>query len=598
MSVTIKLYENMSEPNRLDKTKYLQLIEVITGELRSDVNILSPIIEVEIKASDIFIAALVINYVYIVEFKRYYYVTSFDVCNGNTNPSDLKVLVRLYLRVDVLMSWGSNISALSGVVDRQEKQYNNRIIDNNLPVLPSCTLLRENAYYQNNKPNPFIDFSSNATATFDSVYCYVITLSDICRGGLSKTLTSIGYGCSSYVCTPKQIRAIIQYILTATWKSNLNYLFTNPTEAIISIKCFPFNILEFLPADRLTYDYNKTKTIYIGNTYHEFSDIGEFYNVHDNLKVLINVTRGFRKDDLKYEPGSLQGYLPTMYYKSTGKTFNKDYSFLAYTDYQIYLPYYGFFNIDYNKYCDVSDNDIYINVIIRYLVDITTGDTTIILSNRTYPFDTQANINKAMNDVDHVTDIINFNIAVDCPYSYTNINDIEKSKLFAGIKLGTIAMSSYSNFLSGMPIEPPMQLTPKTQVPTKQYIKEYSQYQQDKQSYVYGNLSNDINNISNLVIGTMKEMQYKINSTVLDNTFNKFIINNVAFIQMKLPDVDEYENYAELNGRPCNKYMMIANLEGYTKFSLIHVDIQCTEEERKEIEQILKSGFYCPYKTK
>lgn len=589
MSVNVILYKNTSEQNRLDKTEYLTTIESLSGELRNDVNILNPVLEIYLSSTNI----NQVNYIYIQEFNRYYFVNNFDICNGNKTSNTTEVLIRYYLQVDVLMSWKDDIKKLSGVVDRQEKNYNNRIIDNKLPILPESIVLRDDANYTNTKPKPFIDFSSISNSTFNTVYCYVITLSDICRGGLTKTLTSIGYGCSSYVCTPRQIRAILQYILTATWKTNLSYLFSDPTEAIISIKCFPFNIIEFLPPDRLGYDYNKTKTIYIGNTYKEFTDIGEFYNVHDNLKVLINVTRGFRKDDLKYEPGKLQALITTMYKEATGNEFNSDYTFLKCTDYQVYLPYYGFFNIDYSKYINHS---LAIGMYIRYLVDISTGETTIILSDKTYPFDTTANIDKAMNDVDHIIDIINFNISVDCTYSYTNINDIEKAKLFAGIKLGTIAMSSYSNFLSGMPIAPPMQITPKTHVPTKQYRKEYSQYQQDKQEYVYGNLSNDITDISNQVIGTMKEMQYKINSTVLDNTFNKFIINNVPFIQMKFPVIDEYDNYAKFNGRPCNKYLTISDLEGYTKFSIIHVEINCTEYERNEIEQILKSGFYCPYK--
>lgn len=43
-------------------------------------------------------------------------------------------------------------------------------------------------------------------------------------------------------------------------------------------------------------------------------------------------------------------------------------------------------------------------------------------------------------------------------------------------------------------------------------------------------------------------------------------------------------------GFPSNSYVKLANCHGYTKVKDVHIEISCTQDERAEIESLLKQG--------
>ena len=112
MSFTISLRKNTSPVNYVDKNTTESLS--VTGSLRDGTSIIDPVIIFESYSSH-FLADL--NYMYIAEFNRYYFVT--NIISLRTN------LWQITAHVDVLMSWKAELLANgTGVVKRQENQYN------------------------------------------------------------------------------------------------------------------------------------------------------------------------------------------------------------------------------------------------------------------------------------------------------------------------------------------------------------------------------------------------------------------------------------------------------------------------------------------
>ncbi len=108
MSVTLKLYKNYSDKNVVDK-EITQQGSDITGTLREDCSIINPVLIVE-SLSD-----FGVNYAYIAEFGRYYYINNI-VCKNH--------LYELQMHVDVLKTYAGGIRSNSAVISRQENNYN------------------------------------------------------------------------------------------------------------------------------------------------------------------------------------------------------------------------------------------------------------------------------------------------------------------------------------------------------------------------------------------------------------------------------------------------------------------------------------------
>lgn len=110
----IILLQNTADPIVVDKTNYLTKVRSIYGVFRTDVDIVSPSIRITVDTPNF-------NYVYIDQFKRYYYVTD------ATRTAD--GMWEFYLSCDVLMSFKSAILGCTAFVERNEYTTNPDIID-------------------------------------------------------------------------------------------------------------------------------------------------------------------------------------------------------------------------------------------------------------------------------------------------------------------------------------------------------------------------------------------------------------------------------------------------------------------------------------
>lgn len=107
----IKLYKNLSDKNHVDKS-ITQMGNDLSGSLRDDCSIVNPVIRIEDYTGFDFSE---VNYAYIPEFKRYYYINNITLKNK---------MFELSMHVDVLMSYRDEIRSNSAVISRQENNYN------------------------------------------------------------------------------------------------------------------------------------------------------------------------------------------------------------------------------------------------------------------------------------------------------------------------------------------------------------------------------------------------------------------------------------------------------------------------------------------
>lgn len=112
---TIVFYQNTAEDKVVDKTSYLNEVLTVHGSFQEDSSVILMNIRLQLKDVPNF------NYAYIEAFKRYYYVTDIvSLSNG---------MWEITLNIDILMSYKDGIKNLTAFVDRQENDYNTRIID-------------------------------------------------------------------------------------------------------------------------------------------------------------------------------------------------------------------------------------------------------------------------------------------------------------------------------------------------------------------------------------------------------------------------------------------------------------------------------------
>lgn len=111
---SINLYKFIGDKKQIlkDTNHGSTLIETISGNWRVDVDLLHPIIEIKpTNTSTIAVITKQVNYVYVADFGRYYYVDSM-ICKAGD-------IIELHLSIDVLFSWGTNILALEeGIIAR------------------------------------------------------------------------------------------------------------------------------------------------------------------------------------------------------------------------------------------------------------------------------------------------------------------------------------------------------------------------------------------------------------------------------------------------------------------------------------------------
>lgn len=112
-------YNNHSDSRKLSKS--ISQLATVDCQLKDDCSLLNPVLIISHGALSSYAQC---NYMYIPEFKRYYYA-SVSALAGD--------MLEVAGEVDVLMSYAGGIRSLSCTIIRQERLYNPYIVDSFLP---------------------------------------------------------------------------------------------------------------------------------------------------------------------------------------------------------------------------------------------------------------------------------------------------------------------------------------------------------------------------------------------------------------------------------------------------------------------------------
>lgn len=433
----IILYINSSENNRVRKTDFLQYICRLSGELREQCSVITPSIVIDereykqviqsqtynyidvIDSSNEDIVSdlskmntplIKCNYIYIDEFKRYYYVKNIDcVCNN---------LYRFDLYCDVLMSFNNDIRNLDCFVIRQEFNYNDMIPDKIMPSklnpiieyydLAQAPLEGEYSFW--NRPfdeNSMVVIRLMATETikpnafsnapnFDSPYTELMEkrmnlafppeeMYMISSTTLFKLLKNIYDGTFARENSHIEFSEMIQSVLIFPFKNpenfNIENLFSdyitfykripieeNDSDDVKLIKTFDaINAVSFtMGNDR---KYLKELTFY-------FSDIiqGKYFNdelgsEYDN-EIVNNIIRKYSDTHkLKF----LKPVSVVLSHTLIEPKYNNFLDYEPYTNLMLYIPYVGYVELPTNR---VMGKDL----CIEYLIDFVNDNSSVILS--------------------------------------------------------------------------------------------------------------------------------------------------------------------------------------------------------------------------
>ena len=119
--MNVILYNNKSDKRQL--VKNITEIKTISATAKGDINIISPTLIIQ--NTDM----TNINYCYITELKRYYFLTNYTYITGQR--------IELHCNVDVLMSYSDEIKRLKVNVLRYEKTRQSYITDSRIPLFSS-----------------------------------------------------------------------------------------------------------------------------------------------------------------------------------------------------------------------------------------------------------------------------------------------------------------------------------------------------------------------------------------------------------------------------------------------------------------------------
>lgn len=117
--MTIKLYKISDEPNKIQKT--LGTAIDVSGTLRQPSSVESPVVQIQISTR------FNCNYAYIQEFNRYYFITD--------KTMDTNTLMTITLKVDVLMTYATDILYTPMLLERSEVYPENYLTDSQRAIL-------------------------------------------------------------------------------------------------------------------------------------------------------------------------------------------------------------------------------------------------------------------------------------------------------------------------------------------------------------------------------------------------------------------------------------------------------------------------------
>lgn len=246
--------------------------KILTGSLKSYVDISNPTITIEATYNDI----MIYNYVYIKDLSRYYFITNITLLDNN--------LIELSLHVDVLKTYQSYITQFYGYVERSYNQGNNLISDNLLPLLES-DYITESKTDDNTTSGVTVDKWSSFKSENANIFVIyfvttdssIATIKDIypennILNGINNIFNGDNLNTTAIITNKTGLASWCSYMLNHT----------DYAKSVLGIYAMPFEP---------THDTTVLSSIYLGKNKLTIGGTGDeiqgtFYNYYDTYNVL------------------------------------------------------------------------------------------------------------------------------------------------------------------------------------------------------------------------------------------------------------------------------------------------------------------------
>ena len=361
----IELYVSTTDKNRLNKTSYLSIIGSYDGSLRAPSSVIAPTITLELSstANPLIVDEddeLLIdeddnqieseefritdaNYMYIPEFGRYYFIRDITIA--------ITGLYVISARVDVLMSFKDQILNLECFIERNEFAYDPSLEDNLLP-------LQFRKFQEESIPEDgdFVNTHFDA-GTFVNATRVVMGVASDSYAGYITDQTYNGFGSGLPQIEPEAFssyRSSMFYAMTTDMFGKIsNALLTDDAKMsfVKSVVVLPFD-----PKSA----FSVNKFIYFG--------------LSNDLNNLMLLEDGHNASG--YPVQAFSGYRVIADFVLTNIAVQDYKSYPPYTHYELFIPFYGFVNLDLSFYL----ND---RLIVFYAINYEDGSATAFVYNYT-----------------------------------------------------------------------------------------------------------------------------------------------------------------------------------------------------------------------
>lgn len=519
--MNIILYKNTAEVNRVNKTAYITEVLSLEGTLREECSLITPSISVHSNG------LIIANYAYIPEFNRYYFITDItSVRNG---------LWRIDMQVDVLMSFKDNILNLQCAVVRNENEFDLRIIDNELPV--SFTK------YSNIVDSVTTKFNVTDAVQLGNAF-YVTVVSSQLEPLPSDPNEWVDGYTDGILNVPSQILYPSKYTIKVYRILQRNDLLKF-MDTILSDTTKVQYVLNMciLPLNDVWGDFKTVTAMLVGNTV--------IRDVYVGILIVEN-NKNDNKNILTYYSD---------YFVNRSITFL---DFKPYTEYSIYIPFYGWYSIP----IDIVQNK---RLCVRYSFNFLDGKSVIQLF-------TSSNSNTEAIDI---IDTLEVELGINVPITYTNSVDRQRITAMNSLSFLQGALSGAGQIVSGgiLAVAGGSPIT---------MAAGASQVASGAVTMVNAGIEWAKNEIANVDSGGA--LQAKGSFSKMFGCLN--ILIRKTSVQ-NLVESQDLSNYRRLYGIPLNKVKKLNELTGYTKIANTHLEdfTFATSTELSILETMLYSGF-------
>lgn len=517
--------------------KYPGALLAIAGKIKNSFNISEPVIDIELKGLPQY------NYCFIPSLNRFYFIERIESITNN--------VWRIHLVVDVLMSWSDDVLNQPALVSRNEFEFNDLLVDEELPCEDGYTenIITFNSFkskvvrgYENGEYS-----TKEINVDFNALNYVIVCISNDTSGGATLINQSPQILKSQTVIYMDSINFnyFIENTLMGDFWAAIGDAFQNHSDFLLSTYISPFPISNFDGLDLIGIRYTDTSDIKIG------------------------------KKSINANSSTITGKLIT-----SGSTcriwskMNKEKELNSFVDregfskYILYLPYVGTIEVD--PFLIYS----YIEYVV-YDIDIVTGKIVAWASDHE-PTIQEMNTSPYRWEGELYTNV---------PIGSTNQSAVHLNSLIRGLTMTASLASSVGKTVAGVKKGSSM-LTPKT--------KKISAKGKNKiKSSIISGATSFGGTVFNSTLGMIAGAVPSATTSPTADTPLRYRDYGKPLVYKFTPKYYYPDKYSHYFGKPLDKYVnKLSELKGFTKVGEVHLKgfYGATLEEREEIEELLLSG--------